>query len=1092
MNKHGVAVLTALLLCGLMIGVVSAAAGDPSGLVPVTTPEELKNNLTGGNSVILMNEISVTETIVPKAETEITLDLNGFNITKSSAGELFQITNKAGLTITDSGDQGRILTSKTAITVQNGTLDVQSGTITRGEISSVGDYGSLILIIGSAIETNGNPYSQVTIGQNAVVEGYAHGIGITYPTGSSAAYGVVLDVYGTVGGSAVASGKEGYYGSVGITVNGNIQTTDGSIPEITIHDGAVVTGYCGNSGNLGYDDGPAVYAAGYANWTINGGTFAGDEALGIKAGKFTINGGTFTANGAFFDPSDPNGNGSEATGAAVSITKHDSYSGAVELTILDGEFTSDLQSALFECTSKEQTGTALQKVAISGGTFRTDNDTLSPITIHNSNDVTNITGGISITDSEGVDLLYPGVSLSYAPEGSGPAEFSVEWLNGGLTVTEDGSYRLMNDTQLGNSMNVIGCDIAFDLNGKTLGASYDGTEERSVIKVGTAKADEKATLVIQDLAGNGAIISKEYGIFVRNSSKVTVDSVNITGGNRSALTGNANGNFNDAEFVVTGSSRLISTDHSAMFVPALGSKVTINDTVYIEGKSGLALCSGTVDISDNVVINATGELNNDKPEDGPLNSGAAIDLHKYTASSYPGDIILTIGGNAKLMSAHSAAISNYVNETSTDKVDIFLEDTAVFEGYDAVLSTKNYTGEEATPKGNFTLNGGLYNYTASIGNVLVNITPIYLEGKSMSPARFSDGYFHVVEKLDSVTLHGPTNVTPNVKVIFNATVDGSADTYVWKVNSQQVTGFAGNSIEYTFNGTDAVQVIPIEVTASNRGGVTVTNTTTVYVDKEKAVPTEETGAVITPSSGSTLVPTIIFSTEDAGATITVAVEDKTAEKEDTYKVQIPNIVNVLKVLNVTVTSAVASDVHDLKQMAVLKFSVKLNAPLEETQIIQAFRFVNDETTQIAAMPLKTEFIRNTSAGVQDYTYDCTVYTPGFSDIVPAVVTGATPVPPQPVPVNDNGGADDGLALLAAAKATPTPVATTGTPVGTSTPAPVEPTAVPTTEVPVQPTTTATAEASGTTAGPTATAAPAPLLGLLAGLGIAAVFGLRRK
>ena len=108
-----------------------------------------------------------------------------------------------------------------------------------------------------------------------------------------------------------------------------------------VYDGATLTGYEGNSGNANYDDGPAVYAAGYGQWIIeDGATLTGGEALNIKSGQFTINGGQFTANGKYFDPATSWGNGTEATGAAVSVTYHKSYAGNVEIEISNGEFTS--------------------------------------------------------------------------------------------------------------------------------------------------------------------------------------------------------------------------------------------------------------------------------------------------------------------------------------------------------------------------------------------------------------------------------------------------------------------------------------------------------------------------------------------------------------------------------------------------------------------------------------------------------------------------------------------------------------------------------------------------------------------------------
>ncbi len=102
------------------------------------------------------------------------------------------------------------------------------------------------------------------------------------------------------------------------------------------------------------------------------------------------------------------------------------------------------------------------------------------------------------------------------------------------------------------------------------------------------------------------------------------------------------------------------------------------------------------------------------------------------------------------------------------------------------------------------------------------------------------------------------------------------------------------------------------------------------------------------------------------------------------------------------------------------------------------------------------------------------------------------VDPAVVNYVDNGGADDGLALLAAAQATPT-ANVTATPTVDITVVPTatvtgDATAVPT-DVPSTPTASVTGgQGTGT---PTPTQAPAPILGILAGLGVAALI-LRRN
>ena len=124
-------------------------------------------------------------------------------------------------------------------------------------------------------------------------------------------------------------------------------------------------------------------------------------------------------------------------------------------------------------------------------------------------------------------------------------------------------------------------------------------------------------------------------------------------------------------------------------------------------------------------------------------------------------------------------------------------------------------------------------------------------------------------------------------------------------------------------------------------------------------------------------------------------------------------------------------------------------------------------------------------------YRYTVLTPGFSDF--AAVDPVPVVPPAPVPVPvDNGGADDGLELLASVQAKPTTAVPTTTP--TSKPVTDLPTQVPVTPSPTVTSAEGTqvSTAAPTSADPTETQAPVPVFGILAGLGFAVVLGRRLR
>ena len=86
---------------------------------------------------------------------------------------------------------------------------------------------------------------------------------------------------------------------------------------------------------------------GLASVTVDGGTVSGREAIGVKRGTLAVNGGTFTSDGEYVDPTTANNNGTEATGATISITGTYNYAGAISVTLKDGSFTSQNAPAVY-------------------------------------------------------------------------------------------------------------------------------------------------------------------------------------------------------------------------------------------------------------------------------------------------------------------------------------------------------------------------------------------------------------------------------------------------------------------------------------------------------------------------------------------------------------------------------------------------------------------------------------------------------------------------------------------------------------------------------------------------------------------------
>ena len=254
------------------------------------------------------------------------------------------------------------------IRVENGALNLTgTGTV---KSSYGGSYTPTISVIGS--ENNVTDFSVVTVGENVTVanEG-SYGMAILYANDQKSSYGAKVTINGTL------------TSTYGFSVNGMVKQTSGNVPEIIV----------GETGKI-VDSSAAIYAAGYAKYTING-TMEGDEfGIEIRAGELTVNEtATIIASGDFSDPV-PNGNGSTVTGAAIAVSQHTTNlpinvninGGTISATGANGH-------ALYEIDTVEKEGDNVSKdvtINVSGGNFSGG--------VYSTNNKLNISGGHFTSD----------------------------------------------------------------------------------------------------------------------------------------------------------------------------------------------------------------------------------------------------------------------------------------------------------------------------------------------------------------------------------------------------------------------------------------------------------------------------------------------------------------------------------------------------------------------------------------------------------------------------------------------------------------------------------------------------------------------
>lgn len=363
-----------------------------------------------GQTVELLTDVDL-EDYAFETGNGVVLDLNGHDVHLQGTG----LYVKGGHLTVEGG--GRVvITGDDQILIRGGTLELGDCVLTSEYYSESDAYGTMgpefIWLMGS--DEDVAEYSNLIVGPDAVFE-YdvdadvgAYGVNVNYlkyndpELNRNTAYGVTVEFEGTFEGNF----------DVLFYINGNVQATEGNVPRIHIDmdDDKVVDGM--------------FYAAGYGEWTIDGGNFVHSEMLSIKSGRFEINGGTFHSTGEYRDPAEANGNGSEDTGAALSVTTNSAYAGNTEVVVNGGTFISDNGYALYEGIALKEDGTPAADS--SDATFRIDGGSF-----------TGGMGAVNITEAERKDVISAGV---FSSDVSGYlAEGSVIIGNG------DGTYSVMDE-----------------------------------------------------------------------------------------------------------------------------------------------------------------------------------------------------------------------------------------------------------------------------------------------------------------------------------------------------------------------------------------------------------------------------------------------------------------------------------------------------------------------------------------------------------------------------------------------------------------------------------------------------------------------
>ena len=277
-------------------------------LVPNVFASELTENLT--------LDSDSTECYVVRSGSDVTIDLNGHNITCTGTDAIY-VENDAILTVKGEGVVQTVTKGKAAL-FNNGTVTLTGGTFTT-EIETVGWYtilnhGLMTVKNGVTIKQTGFVKTTVSLIDNGYSSfsdtdertGFVEGKGLRTPTltinGGEFNGGMNTVKNDDNGVLEISNGH--FFNNYQVAVmNWNIATINGGTFEVpTGLDKTTL--FVGSYGKDSEDKGILI---------INGGTFKGDYILELMSGyvsdvNLTIKGGTFASNVGFVNPKDQKGN----------------------------------------------------------------------------------------------------------------------------------------------------------------------------------------------------------------------------------------------------------------------------------------------------------------------------------------------------------------------------------------------------------------------------------------------------------------------------------------------------------------------------------------------------------------------------------------------------------------------------------------------------------------------------------------------------------------------------------------------------------------------------------------------------------------
>ncbi len=589
---------------------------------------------------------------------------------------------------------GKTLTGRTNL--KQGNVTIKNGTVAGGAQQALNVYGSA--------DSSAENYSVLNIASDVTVTADVWGVCMFGPTyNSKPGYGAVINIAGTV--HTTGNGKEG-----AVFVSGNLgNNIEGDMKNVINITGSITS-----------DTDAAIALNGNATVNVQpDAVITGNTAITIKRGTLNVEGGTVHATGLSQIPPSGNLNGTEMSGAAVSMTNTYNNLGSMQVNISGGSFTSDHAMALYK---EDDSYTKDATYAVSGGIFNTPvpEEFCAPNFVPTS--IT--TQGFTQYTVEPGDFVAQIGDTKYITLAAAVAAVPTNGLETTITLLKD--ITLVNNVVVGGTYGttpkvttaITNQNVKLDLAGHTItgtktlylaggslniigtGSIISTSPDVAPVGVRYVKTDNypdldytsKRTLTI---GKNVTLTGAQYGLNIfgtneastANNIDVTVDGT-VNGmlfvlGNIS----NDNNNINiDVNGTVDASGATGSEKVKTGIALSGNANVTVADGATVSGESGIEVRAGNLTVNGGTITATSADYSYETNGSGTTTKGAAIAVAQHGTKAATSATILggaTLNGTKKI--AVIDAQNNGLAGVTVIAADGYLEnsetETVLPEGY---------------------------------------------------------------------------------------------------------------------------------------------------------------------------------------------------------------------------------------------------------------------------------------------------------------------------------------------------------------------------------------------------------------------------